>query len=429
MIALVLLLVLQVPPGAADSLTLTGAIELGRSRAVAVTLAGLGARVAEARAGQRRAEVLPNVSFGGTTSWQTKNLDEFGLPFAKGVTDPFSVFVFQLRASQTVLDPAAFARLRAAKDSVVAAGLDVETAGLLAGTTAGIAFLRAVSAEETVVAREADSVVAARLLQGSREALQAGVIPAIDLTRSEVHVASVRAQLAMARNQRARTRLDLLRTVDLPPDTVLVLSRSLDEATAGLPADAAAAVRFGLDHRSDLRAERQRLAVLERGRAAIRAEHLPSVVASGAYSESGKEAGHLKGTYAVQLGLTVPILDGFRRQLRSREQGLRIEAQALRVRDLERQIDTDARQALLDLASAREQAALAAERGTLAERELRQVEERFKAGVAGSLETVTAQGGLVTARDAMIQGRVGLALARVNALRALGVLDQMRNQR
>ena len=345
------------------------------------------------------------------------------------MTDPFSVFVFQLRASQTVLDPAAFARLRAAKDSVVAAGLDVETAGLLAGTTAGIAFLRAVSAEETVVAREADSVVAARLLQGSREALQAGVIPAIDLTRSEVHVASVRAQLAMARNQRARTRLDLLRTVDLPPDTVLVLSRSLDEATAGLPADAAAAVRFGLDHRSDLRAERQRLGVLERGRAAIRAEHLPSVVASGAYSESGKEAGHLKGTYAVQLGLTVPILDGFRRQLRSREQGLRIEAQALRVRDLERQIDTDARQALLDLASAREQAALAAERGTLAERELRQVEERFKAGVAGSLETVTAQGGLVTARDAMIQGRVGLALARVNALRALGVLDQMRNQR
>ena len=425
MMALVMVLLAEAP---ADSLTLGDAIGLGRSRAVAVTLARLGARVADARVGQRRSDVLPNVSAAGAASRQTRNLEEFGIPFSGGVTDPFSVFSFQLRASQTVFDPAAFGRLRAAKDSVVAAGLDVETAGLLAGTTAGIAFLRAVSAEETVGAREADSVVAARLLTGAEEALRAGVTPAIDLTRSQVQFSSARAQLAVARNLRARTRLDLLRTLDFPPDTAVVLSRFLAEAGSGLPADAAEAIRFGLDHRSDLKAERQRLEVLNRGRSAIRAENLPSLVASGAYSESGKEAGSLKGSYVVQLGFSVPILDGFRRQLRAREQGLRIEAQELRVRDLEHQIDTDARQAMLDLATAREQAALAEERGRLAERELRQAEERFKAGVAGSLELVAAQGGLVTARDAVIQGRVGLALARVNGYRALGVLDDIRSR-
>lgn len=425
MMTLVVALLAQAP---ADSLTLADAIGLGRSRAVAVTLARLGARVADARVGQRRSEVLPNVSAGGAASRQTRNLEEFGIPFAGGVTDPFTVFSFQLRASQTVFDPAAFGRLRAAKDSVVAAGLDVETAGLLAGTTAGIAFLRAVSAEETVGAREADSVVAARLLTGAEQALRAGVTPAIDLTRSQVQFSSARAQLAVARNLRARTRLDLLRTLDFPPDTGVVLSRSLAEARSGLPADAAEAIRFGLDHRSDLKAERQRLEVMTRGRSAIRSENLPSLVASGAYSESGKEAGNLKGSYVVQLGLSVPILDGFRRQLRVREQGLRIEAQELRVHDLEHQIDTDARQAMLDLATAREQAALAEERGRLAERELRQAEERFKAGVAGSLELVAAQGGLVTARDAVIQGRVGLALARVNGYRALGVLDDIRSR-
>ena len=48
--------------------------------------------------------------------------------------------------------------------------------------------------------------------------------------------------------------------------------------------------------------------------------------------------------------------------------------------------------------------------------------------MTGSLEMVTAQAGLVTARDAMIQGRVGLALARVNAYRALGVLDDIRSR-
>lgn len=428
MIALAVLLVSQAPRGTGDSLTLADAIGLGRSRAVSVTLARLGARVAETRVGQRRSEVLPNVSAGGIASRQTRNLEEFGIPFASGVTDPFSVFSLQLRASQTVFDPAAFARLRGAKDSVVAAGFDVATAGLLAGTTAGIAFLRAVSAEETVLAREADSVVAARLLRGAEDQLRAGVTPAIDLTRTQVYFSSARAQLAVARNLRARTRLDLLRTLDLPPDTAVALSHAFAEDRSGLPADAVDATRFGLEHRSDLKAERQRLEVMNRGRSAIRSENLPSVVASGAYSESGKEAGHLKGSYVVQLGLTVPILDGFRRQLRTREQGIRIEAQEVRVRDLERQIDTDARQAMLDVATAREQATLADERGQLAERELRQAEERFKAGVTGSLEMVTAQAGLVTARDAVIQGRVGLALARVNAYRALGVLDDIRSK-
>ena len=427
MIALIALLAVQAPRNSGDSLTLADAIGLGRSRAVAVTLARLGARVADARAGQRRSEILPNVSAGGVTSRQTKNLDEFGIPFASGVTDPFTVFSFQLRASQTVFDPAAFGRLKAAKDSVIAAGLDVETAGLLAGTTAGIAFLRAVSAEETVLARDADSVVAARLLRGAEEQLKAGVTPAIDLTRTQVYFSSIRAQLAVARNLRARARLDLFRSLDFPSDTAVVLSRALADDRAGLPSSAAEATRFGLEHRSDLEAERQRLAVMRRARSAIRAENLPSVVASGAYIESGQDAGKLKGSYVAQLGVALPIWDGFRRQLRSREQGLRIEAQELRVRDLEHQIDTDARQAMLDLATAREQAALAEERGQLADRELRQAEERFKAGVAGSLETVTAQAGLVSARDAVIQGRVGLALARVNAFRALGVIDQLRS--
>ena len=245
------------------------------------------------------------------------------------------------------------------------------------------------------------------------------------MTRSEVNVATVRAQLAVARNLRERTRLDLYRALDFPADTTMSLSHEIGTGTTDVPTGRDA-TSFALTHRRDLEAERQRLVVMEKGRQAIRAENLPSVAASGALTESGRKTSTLENTWMAQLGVSIPILDGWRRQLRSREQGLRIEAQDLRIRDLEHQIDIEVRQATLDMASATEQLTLAQDRERLAERELAQAEDRFQAGVAGSIETTTAQSGLVAGRDAVIQARVGLGVARVGLYRVLGILEQLR---
>ena len=422
---LALLLVLGGVAPPADTLSLVRAITLGRERGVAGALARIDARIAETRVGERRADLLPHLSFEGAVNRRTLNLDEFGLPFATGVTDPFTLFSFQLRGSQTLFDAAAFGRLRNAKDSVVAAGYDAQTAGALAGTTAGIAFLRALSAEETVRAREADSVIALRLLEQARDLNQAGLTAAIDLTRSEVNAAVIRSQLSQARNDRARSRLDLARALDLPPDTVLALAGIGDTSTGGIPTDPDQAVAFALAHRPELSAERQRLLVLEGTRKAIQRERLPSLVANGYYTESGQSTGSLAGSYFAQLGLAIPLFDGLHRERRIAEQGFRIDAERITVRDLEHRVDAEARQALLDLATAAEQVQLAQERQRLADQELSQAEERFRAGVAGSIETTNAQTGLVAARDQVIQARVGLAIARVGAYRALGILEQL----
>ena len=83
---------------------------------------------------------------------QTLNLDEFGIPIATGVTDPFDIYRLQLRASQTVFDASLIGRLRAARDTAVAAGLDAQAAGEIAGATAGLAYLRTLSAIATAKA-------------------------------------------------------------------------------------------------------------------------------------------------------------------------------------------------------------------------------------------------------------------------------------
>jgi outer membrane protein TolC len=406
-------------------ITLLQAIVLGRQQGVSAAIARLNERAAQARTAQRRADLLPDISGNASVTRQTLNLDEFGIPIASGVTDPFSLWRFQLKASQTLFDASAITRLRAARDTATAAGLDSRAVGEIAGATAGLAYLQVLSAQETVRARLADSTVAAKLLDEARQRVAAGVSPAIDATRSEVSFGAVRTQLEVARNGADRSRLELLRTLDLPPSTRLTLADSLGLGALSVPLDPAQAAAFARDHRAELAAERARTQAAERTLKAIKYENLPSLGLGGTYQQSGQRTGNLEGSYAVQLQLSVPILDGFRRQSRSREEGERLEIQQIRERDLGNQVETEAREAVLDLASAQQQVRIADDRLRLAEQELSQADDRFQSGVAGSVETTNAQSSVIAARDALIQARLNYGTARVTAYRALGVIDQL----
>jgi outer membrane protein len=415
----------QQPATPTRPITLLDAISLGRRQGVDAAIAQLNVRAANARTAERRADLLPNIGGSATVTRQTLNLDEFGIPLASGVTDAFTLYHLQLSASQTVFDASAIARLRAGRDTAVAAGLDAQAVGEISGATAGLAYLRVLSAVETVRARQADSTVAADLLGQAQKLVQAGVNPAIDATRSEVSFAAVRSQLEIARNTENRARLDLVRALDLPSGTSLELADSLGVVPLDVPRQPDQAATFAREHRSEVAAERARTGAARRSLSAIRYEYLPSLSVNGAYGESGRETGDLAGTYNLQLLLSVPILDGFRRQSRSREQSARLEIQQIRERTLVNQVETEARQAVLDLSSAEQQVTIARERVRLADRELREAEERFRAGVAGSVETTNAQSAVIAATDALIQARVNYGTARVSTYRALGVIDQI----
>jgi outer membrane protein len=409
----------------AGPLTLLQAIALGRRQGVDAAVARLNLRAAEARTGQERADLLPDISGSASITRQRLNLDEFGLPIATGITDPFNLWSVQLRATQTVFDASAISRLRAARDTAVAFGYDAQAVGALAGATAGLAYLRVLSADETVRARQADSVIAGELLDQARRLVQGGVSPVIDQTRSEVSFASVRTALEVARNASDRARLDLLRALDLPSGTRLGLADSLTLTDLDLPRDPAAAAAYAREHRPELAAERARTAAARRSLSAIRQENLPSLTLGGLYRETGQHSNALAGTYSLQVLLNVPILDGFRRQNRAKEEAARVDIQAIRERDLGNQVETEARQAVLDLASAQQQVTIAGERLHLAEQELGQAQERFEAGVAGTVETTNAQASVASARDALIQARVSYGSARVTTYRALGAIDQL----
>lgn len=409
------------------SLTLADAVRLGRERAVGASLARLGVHSADLRASEQSGHLLPTLD--GALDWsrQTNNLATFGitLPGFPVVTDPFTLWSASARATQVLFDGSLFTKVSAARDSAGAARSDARAAADQAGTIAGLTYLRVLSAEETVKARLADSLVADDLLSQAQQMRAAGVSAAIDVTRAEVNAASIRTQLLVARNARDRAKLDLAQALDLPADTTLTLADSLGGGDLTIPLAPDSAVSYALLHRPEAAAERERTAVAALGRRAVRWENAPTVGLVGSYQYAGVATNDMNGTYQVAIEAVIPFFDGFRRQRRSAEAGDRLDAQQLREHALLQQVEVDARGAVLDLRSARDQMALASRRLELAEQELSQAEDRFKAGVAGSVETSNAQAGLIQARDGYIQAKVNFATARLRTYRALGALDQM----
>ena len=146
-------------------LTLDDAMRWAWQHGVAASVARLNTDVADARVGQRRADLLPQVSGNVDYSRQTFNLDEFGIPIATGVTEPFDLYHFRLNGSQTLVNLAAMSRVQSASDSSVAARFDAQSVGSNAAAVAGVAYVRVLGIAETIRAREADSVVFARQLE------------------------------------------------------------------------------------------------------------------------------------------------------------------------------------------------------------------------------------------------------------------------
>jgi len=412
-------------------LSFAEAVRRAAGEAPVVALATLRTSEAEARVRQTRATLLPGLSVGAEWLNRSFNSKSLGITFPTipgqppfpELIGPFNNYDLRFSAAQTLFDWSSVKRVRAAgaraDGSRAEAGATVE----VAAQTAAVAYLRATRAQAVVAAREADSGIAAELVTLAEAQKAAGVSAAIDVTRARTQLVAAEGLLVVARNERDRARIDLARSLGLDPATSLALTDTL-AATLGaadVPAERDSAVALALTNRPDLRAERARGAAARQAGSAIKAERLPRLEVAGDYGVNGLTVPGAIATRDVALMVSVPILDGFGREARVSEQDAVARESAVRERDLRDQIAADVDAGYLDLRSAQAQQAIAAERLRLAEDELAQSRERFKAGVAGNIEVIDAQSNLIRARDSDIDARFAAASARVTLARAAGV--------
>ncbi|MDQ2889238.1 MAG: TolC family protein [Gemmatimonadota bacterium] len=390
-------------------------------------------RVAEARARvqESRADLLPSLNGSASQFARTINTASFGfsLPGLNPngqIIGPFHNLDLRGSAVAPLLNLGAFARVRAAGAAVTASTAEATVASEQAAAQAALAYVQALRSEDDLRARSEDSVLAADLVGVAQAQLQAGTGVALDVTRAQAQLAQTRASLISSRAARDRARIAFARAINVPVRTPIVLSDSLSGMdTTSVTTDETAAVQTALQHRPDIRAAQARAAAARQGVSAIRAEWLPSISLVGDDGANGLSVHHLLNTYEYGVSVSVPILDGFRRSGRVQEQqGVAREAE-IQQRDLEQQADADVSSAILDLRAAQQQVQATREQLRFSDQEVSQARERFRAGVAGNADVITALLQLTTARTAVIDAQTNFQTARVALARAQGLITTL----
>lgn len=408
-------------PEATVRISLNDAISRALDTGTAVRIASTSTREAEARAQEARSALQPQLSLGGQLANESINLATFGfsVPGQPNVTPPFNVIDAHVTLAMNIIDFAARRRYEAARAGVRVSEEDqrrLENEVAAAVSSLYVSYGRSSSRIEQI---RANVDLFQRLRQLAVDQKNAGVGTRLDTTRADVQLARQQQSLLVATNQRDFARLALLRAIGADLGANLELTDDWTKITAP-PPPLQAALEAARRQRPELTVLQQRLRLAELNVEAARAERLPTVGAQAQGVESGNRIGELDWSRTVAAVVNVPLWTG--RRIEARVAAAQAQRDQLRIQqnDIERQIEQEVRQAIISYENARSRVDLASQSLKLAEDELELASDRFKAGVASSIEVDNAQTSLVAARDARIDALADEAQARFDLSRATG---------
>jgi outer membrane protein TolC len=418
----------SVPTGQASatplSLSLRDAIQRGLKYNLGILVNGDVADIASAERRRTLSTLLPNLSVGATQTSQQIDLVAFGLslPGFPALVGPFGYQNARAYVQQTVYDRPSLRNLKSATESLKAAKLNAEDARNLVVQAVSNAYLAVITDSSRVTAIKAEVATAQALFDRASDQKRAGVVPGIDVLRSEVQLRTEQQRLLAQGNQVEKDKLSLARAIGLPTGQTFSVSDTLPFAPLPLTLDDL--LKQAYEKRPDYRAAQANVRAAEFAVQAARSEHWPEVVVQGDYGLLGKTFAESHGTYSLVAGVRVPIYAGghTRTEIDQAEAVLRTRKNT--VEDLRGRIDFEVRSAALDLQSAADQVAVAEKNADLAGQTLAQARDRFTAGVTDNIEVVQAQQLLASANENYISSLAAHNAAKIALATALGVAEE-----
>ena len=376
---------------------------------------------------QELSHLLPNVNAVATQAATQIDLAalgfRFNFPGVPPVVGPLGTFDARAYVTAPLFDWHALERDRGARARESAAQYDYRNARELVVLATGNVYLLTISAAARVDAAQAQLETAQALFTRARDQQTAGVSPAIDSLRAQVEFQARQQQLIVARNNYAKQKLQLARTIGLPPGQEFNLT---DKAPFQplIPMGIQEALRRAYQARPDYLAAVQQVLSAERFRSAATAEHYPTLGFSGNYGAAGVNIGNSHGVFLAGATLEIPIFAGGRAHADALQAEAALRQNRQQLANLRGQIDYEVRSALLDLNAAADQVEVAKTSLDLASQTLDQARDRFTAGVADNLEVVQAQEVLASANENYIASLYAHNVAKVSLARAIGFAEQ-----
>jgi outer membrane protein TolC len=425
---------LEAQSPAPTPMTLGSAARMAAERSASTAAARARSTQADARVAQSRAALLPNLSTSAQYGTRSYNTASLGLEFPTSpsspapfnpdgeVQGPVRSIDVRARISQNLIDVPSVLNWRATATDADAAHFRADAAADDAAERGANAYLKVLRSEARIAARQADSSLAAELLDIAKQQLAAGVGISLDVTRAESQLADAKARLIQTRGERDRAVLQLRHELNLPDAAPLAIGDSLRApSSSDVMAREEEIIANALGNRADFKAARASSEGARTHVKAAMAERLPSISLYADHGSNGKETERMLGTYSYGVQVSLPIFDGLRMESKNSEERARALEAEVTARDTKRQVETDVRTAMISVSSAREEVSAAQARLVLAEQEVSQARERFRQGVSGNADVITASMTLNSARDLVIDALTSYHQARVALASAQGM--------
>lgn len=403
--------------GAQDirELTLAGALRLALEQGPASRAADEAVARALARLEPARGALGPQASVGASATRQTRNLESMGIPLsptADPVVGPFNTYDARLKVTQTLFDPAAVRRLRAAREGRALAEADRSRARQDLLALAARSFVEARRADGAARLAEKAEALARRQAAVARERSLAGTATRLEADRADQAVVEAEAVRVNADLNRAQARRDLMALLALPDTVDVRFAQEPPPAQTAGPAED-----------WDVRAARARVEAAHADVSAARGDDAPKASASADYGYNGKDLSDMKDTYTLGAQASWTFYDGRQRRGRKDELESRLRESQDQAADVERRSALTLAQAEESARAARDLAAARASDEALAARQAALARDRSEAGAGTALASREAEFALARAADAREEAEALLWTAEIARRRALGRME------
>ena len=372
-----------------------------------------------------RSALLPNINGDFIENFQTTDLQALGLHISVPgfslpvLVGPFNYMDLRARLSQTVADMTALNNYRSSKETLRANQLSAQDSRDLVVLAVSGAYLQVIAAEARVESARAQLETAKALFDQTSQQFQFGKAPQLDVNRSRVEVLTEQQRLASLQNDLAKQKINLARLTGLPPTDQFEITDQIAFSPAP-PRGVEDAVKQALNHRPDLKSAEAQVHAAELTLTAARDERLPSLGVNADYGAIGTNPGQAHGTYTVTGTLRVPIWQGGRVEGDIEEASSTVSQRRAELEDTKAQIESQVRQAFLDLQAATTQVDVAQQSLQVTKETLDQTRMRLEAGVSNNVELVQSQESMSSAELDYINSVFAHNVAKLSLARALG---------
>lgn len=327
-----------------------------------------------------------------------------------------------LHVNQTLFSAPAWELLKAARDEKNVVDLNTLSGRGDLVLAVGTAYLKVLADQASLTNAQALEASGKTLYEQAHAKRQAGVGTSLDELRGQVEYQNRQQQRIAAENALAKDVIQLNRIMGLPAEQKLELTDVAPFTDlADMTLDLARTTAY--QRRKDYLSLLSQIRVAHREQLAVKYQRLPTLAFGGYYGVLGETEGLYHGVFTAQGSLKFPI---FREAAQRGEQEvINAQAMSLRQRELDQRtaIDGQIRTSMLDVTSSHDLVKVAQSSVELAQQQLSDVSDRFKAGVDDNLPVVDAEASLAGAQSQLVQALYQYNVAKLNLARATGIIE------